>query len=156
VLSLVLLLALDVVAPPQIAFISDEQQCAGEAVAAEVARLAGVQAIAATWSDAAKVVGNADVIVLAPTLAQLSLDRGAFMTLIHAQLDTVRAVAPRTRIVIAAPNVSNARGWLNAVLHKRGDAALSAAFFAKANTTRRECATRALEIAKGIQAHAPR
>lgn len=146
-LALALLIALDV-PPDQIAFISDEHKCAGEPVATEVARFASALPLTAQWAELPK-LDDVSVIVLAPTTAQLALGRGAFMKLMHAQLDAVRAAAPRTSIVIAAP--SHVSLWLNAVIHKRGDGALSFVVFPKANTTRDECTARAAEIAREVQ-----
>ena len=161
--ALALLVALDIrlfpsadVKPLQhIAFISDEPQCAGESVAPDVARFASALPLTAKWADGVTLVkvNEVNVVVLAPTTSQLALARGAFMKLMHAQLDAVRAVAPRAWIVIAAPRVSHARDWLNAVMHKRGDGALSAIVVPKATTTRDECVARAVEIAKEVQKH---
>ena len=147
-LALALLIALDT---PQVAFISDEQMCAGESVASDVARFANALPLTAKWAELPK-LDDVSVIVLTPTTAQLALDRGAFMKLMHAQLDAVRAVAPKKWVVIAVP--SHASLWLNAIMHKRGDGALSFVVFPKANTTRDECTARAVAIAKEVQLHA--
>jgi hypothetical protein len=141
VLALALLIALET---PQIAFVSDEQQCAGEPIVNEVAYFAGAR-VSTSVKDAA-------VVVLAPSAAQLALDRAAFMKLMHAQLDAVRAVAPRAWIVMAAPSTVGL--WLNAVVHKRGDGALSFVLLPKAIVTRDDCSTRAVAIAEEVQVHA--
>lgn len=147
--------SVDVKPLQHIAFVSDEWQCAGESVAADVARFASALPLTAAWADAVKLVqvNDVSVVVLAPTTSQLALDRAGFMKLMHAQLDAMRAVAPRTWIVIAAPGVSYARDWLNAVMHKRGDGRLSYVVFPKASATRDECTTRVVEIAKEAQRH---
>lgn len=148
VLALALLIALDAPPPQQIAFIGDEQLCAGESVTREVAQAA--RALPAT-----KLV-DANVIIVAPSVAQLALDRGAFMKLIHAELDAVRVAAPKAWIVLAAPNAAHAREWLNAVMHKRGDAALSFVVFPTASTTRDECRARAAVLANEARARLSR
>lgn len=105
VLALALLIALDAPPPQQIAFIGDEQLCAGESVTREVAQAA--RALPAT-----KLV-DANVIIVA-------------------------------------------REWLNAVMHKRGDAALSFVVFPTASTTRDECRARAAVLANEARARLSR